>query len=349
MEALKSGFRAVVCIATLAIAACDQPRSEAYSPEAEINFRPVTAVVTPAEMATKISGIATLLSPDPLTQLNAEIRAAEIALGFSKRTVDRFKGTTSLGEHRLDNAERQAATDATQVALLELKLRNSWGESAPFLAAGKRQNLVDELSSGKTTLVRLDFPRSDERGPKNVRIVALGGGEETPVTTVWPAPSGSLAMPGTSFFGIMATGPGLRPGDRAKVNAERSATTAGVIVPASAVVVFAGDSWCYIEGKPGEFERRRITLTTPVADGYITNEFAPGTKVVVEGASALLSREADPASFDDDDDDDRGDDAGSRAKPAARDKMPAQEQDGTKDDHGSPLASSDANSNSDPD
>jgi hypothetical protein len=58
MEALRSGFRAVVCIATLAIAACDQPRSEAYSPEAEINFRPVTAVVTPAEMATKISGIA---------------------------------------------------------------------------------------------------------------------------------------------------------------------------------------------------------------------------------------------------------------------------------------------------
>jgi hypothetical protein len=345
MEALKAVLHAFAYLAMLALGACDEPRSEAYSPERESNFKPVTAAVVSAEAATKITGIATLLSPDPLTQLNAEIRAAEIALGFSRRTVERFKGTTSLGEHRLDNAERQAATDATQVALLELKLRNSWGDAAPFLAAENRQKLVDELSSGKTTLVRLDFPRSDERDPKNVRIAALGGGEETPVTTVWPAPSGNLAMPGTSFFGIMATGPGLRPGDRAKVNAERSATTAGVIVPASAVVVFAGDSWCYVEDEPGEFERRRITLTTPVADGYVTRDFAAGTKVVVEGASVLLSREADPAAFDDDDDDGGRDDDRPRAKRPAAEKQPAADKEHGADDDdnapGPPLASSD--------
>ncbi len=331
MEAIKVRLRLFACATLLGLGACDEPRSEAYSPEEGNNFKPVTATVVPAEMATKITGIATLLSPDPLTQLNAEIRAAEIALGFSRRTVERFKGTTSLGEHRLDNAERQAATDATQVALLELKLRNSWGEEAPFLAAENRQKLVDELSSGKTTLVRLDFPRSDERDPKNVRIVALGGGEETALTSVWPAPSGNLAMPGTSFFGIMPTGPGLRPGDRAKVNAERSTTTAGVIVPASAVVVSAGESWCYVEKEPGEFERKRITLSTPVADGYITKEFTPGTKVVVEGASALLSREADPSAFDDDDDD-----APRGKKPERKKKEESEHQ-----ENGPPLASSD--------
>lgn len=333
MEARKISLRCLAVVALLGLGACDEPRSEAYSPEHESNFKPVAVPVVSAEMATKITGIATLLSPDPLTQLNAEIQAAEIALGFSQRTVQRFKGTTSLGEHRLDNAERQAATDATQVALLELKLRNTWGDDAPFLAAASRQQLVDELSSGKTTLVRLDFPRSDERSPKNVRIVALGGGEEMSVTSVWPAPSGNLAMPGTSFFGIMSTGPGLRPGDRAKVNAERSAATAGVIVPSSAVVVFAGDSWCYVEDEPGEYERKRITLTTPVADGYVTKEFAPGTKIVVEGASALLSREADPTSFDDDDDD--GGDNPKKQAPA-KNKQESEEK-----DHDKPLASSD--------
>jgi hypothetical protein len=317
-------MRLFALIMLLALGGCDEPRSEAYSPERERNFTPVTAELKPAEMAQKIDGIATLLSPDALTQLNAEIRAAEIAAAFSNRTVLRFKGTQSLGVHRLDNAERQAATDATQVALLELRIRNAWGEGAPFLAAANRQSLVDELSSGKTTLVRLDFPRSVERDPKNVRIAPLAGGDETPVTTVWPAPSGNLAMPGTSFFGIMPTGPGLRPGDRAKITAERSAPTAGVIVPASAVVVFAGDSWCYVEKAPGEFERKQVSLATPVTDGYLTKDFGAGTKVVVQGASALLSREVEPGSPDEDDDD--GDERPRAKKDAPKPQQEAPDQ-----------------------
>lgn len=321
-----------LAIGPLALGACDEPRSEAYSAEQESNFTPVSAALQPAEAAQKINGIATLISPDVLTQLNAEIRAAEIAFAFSQRTVERFKGTTSLGEHRLDNAERQAATDGTQVALLELRLRNAWGETAPFLAAANRQRLVDELSSGKTTLVRLDFPRSVERDAKNVRITPLGGGEQIAVDEVWPAPSGNLAMPGTSFFGIMPTGPGLRPGDRAKVTAERNAPASGVIVPAAAVVVHAGDSWCYVETKPGAYERKRVSLATPVADGYLTDDFAAGTKVVIQGASALLSREAEPGSFDDDDD---GGDERPRAKP--------DEEHGTeREHHTAPIASSDS-------
>lgn len=334
MKGRKSISRRAAFIILLALGGCDKPRSEAYTPERESTFKPVTAELVPASSAQKIEGIATLISPDPLTELNAEIRAAEIAAAFSQRTVERFKGTTTLGEHRLDNAERQAETDATQVSLLELKLRNAWGDTAPFLKRDKRQQLVDELSSGKTALVRLDFPRSIERDPKNVRITPLGGGEDTPLTAVWPAPSGNLAMPGTSFFGLMPTGPGLRPGDRAKITAERSAPTAGVIVPSSAVVVFEGDSWCYVENKDGQFERKHVSLGTPVAEGYLTSEFSAGTKVVVRGASALLSREAGPGAVDDDDDD-----AGERKKETA----PATKKEGADAQQANkPVASSDA-------
>jgi hypothetical protein len=216
--------------------------------------------------------------------------------------LDRYKGIRSLGEQRVDNAERQASTDATQVALLKLRLRNAWGDSAPFLAPANRDQLVDELASGKTTIVRLDFPRSVDRDLRNVRIAPLGGGEEIPVSRIWQAPSGNLAMPGSSFFGLMPAGPGLRPGDRAKITAERSAPLAGVVVPTSAVVVFAGESWCFVEKQAGQFERQQVSLATPVDGGYLTSNFAAGTKVVVRGASVLLSREADPGSFDDDDD-----------------------------------------------
>ncbi len=100
----------------------------------------------------------------------------------------------------------------------------------------------------------------------------------------------------------MPAGPGLRPGDRAKITAERSAPLVGVVVPASAVVVFAGESWCYVEKQPGQFQRQQVSLSTPVEAGYLTDNFAAGTKVVVHGASVLLSREAEPGSSDDDDD-----------------------------------------------
>ncbi|MDP1908106.1 MAG: hypothetical protein Q8K85_07390, partial [Hyphomicrobium sp.] len=100
----------------LALAACDEPRSAAYSPERGNSFEPVAVELRSAELAQKIDGIATLVSPDSLTLLNAEIRAAEIASGFSQRSLDRYKGVRTLGEQRVDNAERQASTDATQVA-----------------------------------------------------------------------------------------------------------------------------------------------------------------------------------------------------------------------------------------
>lgn len=307
-------------IVLLALAACDDPRSEAHAEaEDETRYTPTAVAVVPAEHAQKLDGIATLISPDTLAQLNADIRSAEISASFSKRAYDRYKVTKSLPEHFVDNAARQAQTDQTQVALLDLKLRNTWGEGAPFLAAEERARLVNELSSGKTTLVRLDFPRAVERDPRKVQVAPLSGGEVTPVSMVWPAPSGNLAMPGTSFFALMPTGPGLRPGDRAKVTAEGSATTSGVVVPASAVVVHAGQSWCYVETAPGQFERRPLSLAMPVADGYVVADLAAGTKVVNKGASVLLAREADPAAGDDDDDDgDEGDERPARkAAPAA--------------------------------
>lgn len=267
-----------------------------------IHYTPVSIAVEAAERAERIDGIATLVSPDTLAQLNADMRTAEISARFSQRAFQRYKVTKSLPEHFVDNAERQAATDQNQVVLLDLKLRNTWGDQAPFLDAERRQTLVAELSRGTTTLVRLDFPQALDRDLKNVSVVPLGGGEATTVTAIWPAPSGSVAMPGTAFFALMPSGPGLRPGDRAKVTAEASSALKGVVVPASAIVVYEGASWCYVETATGKFERKAVSLSNPVTDGYLVQDLEAGTKVVARGASVLLSREAEPV-FDDDDDD----------------------------------------------
>jgi hypothetical protein len=75
-----------------------------------------------------------------------------------------------------------------------------------------------------------------------------------------------------------------------------------VIIPSAAVVVYGGKSWCYVETRPRKYERKLVSLDTPVDDGFlVTSGFDPGTRVVVKGASVLLAREATPASLVDDD------------------------------------------------
>jgi hypothetical protein len=146
----------------------------------------------------------------------------------------------------------------------------------------------------------MDFPQASGARPLNVRIIPLGGGPATAIDTIWIAPSGNQAMPGVSYFGLIASGPGLRAGDRAKLTAE-TATRSGVVIPSASIVVSESRTWCYVEAAPEKFERRAVPLDIPVADGYLVETgFEPGTKVVIYGASTLLAREAEPANDDED-------------------------------------------------
>jgi hypothetical protein len=113
----------------------------------------------------------------------------------------------------------------------------------------------------------------------------------------------------------------------------------GVIIPNSAIVVFAGQSWCFIETSPKKFERRAVALDLPIADGFLVNSgFSAGQRVVVRGASLLLSREAGPS----EDDDDEGN-AKKSTEPAI-DRKPATPS-GDDKNKNAPVASSEGNNN----
>ncbi len=297
-------FGIAVCFV---LGACEAPQSEEAAKPGEAAKPPPAVVRTvalePASGTQTTHGVANVLNPDPLVQLDADMRAAAIAAEYSKGQAERFRSTTALSRQSVDNAERQAALEASQVSLLEARLRQTWGEDAPFVRPEERQRILATLTSGAEALVRLDFPHAGADGLRNVRVSPLAGGAATSVTKFWVAPSGNLTMPGSSYFALVPAGPGLRPGDRARLTADIGAERMGVIIPSSAIVVFASQSWCYVETGPQEFKREPVSLEFPLTDGYLVAEgFAPGTKVVVRGASTLLSREAAPNFVGDDDD-----------------------------------------------
>lgn len=316
--------RFCVVLALCVLGGCDAPVAE-HADTGEGAGAPVAVVKTeplaPAEIARKVDGVAAILDPDALLQLDADLRSAAIASEFSKSQLNRAETllhtSVAVSKQTYENAVRQADSDVTRLHLLQFRLRQVWGEDAPFLSTESRRILVGELSAGTRALVRIDFADSYSSAPRNIKVSPLSGGVGTPVETVWAAPAGNQSMPGVSYFGLIPAGPGLRHGDRARVMADAAFERAGLIVPSSAIVVYASEAWCFVETADQQFERRPVPLDYPVENGYlVTAGFEPGNKVVVRGASTLLSRELAP-SFEGEDDDDDGDRKPKPEKPSA--------------------------------
>lgn len=313
--------RLTVLIGTVFLAGCNAPHSEEAEDNDAADPPPpvvVTAALAASKDAEKLEGVATVLNPDPLLQLDADIRSAMVAADFSRGQLARFRTSTLLSKQMLANAVRQEGLDASQLKLLQARLRQTWGDQAPFLSVDARQSLMGEISAGTRAIVRFDFPGLTGGKPNNVRVIALSGRTETKVDPIWVAPSGNLAMPGVSFFGLIPAGPGLRAGDRARVVADNPTQHPGVVIPNAAIVVYASKSWCYVENAQHTYERKVVSLENPVEDGFLVHSgFAPGDHVVVRGASTLLAREAEPGSLDDDDDDGPSEPTPVKPKPAA--------------------------------
>lgn len=294
-----------VAVAGVCAAACDRPGSkpDREAPAAEVPPPAVkSAEVQLFKGGLSIEGVATVLSPDALIQLDSEIKAAEIALEFSKGQFERYKQTKSLSQQTIAVAEKQALTDETQLKLLQNRLAPAWGQGAPFSAPAARALLIRELAEGTKVLVRLDFPETPPASPRNARVLALQGGPARPVLNMWEAPSGNQSLPGTSYFALIESAPALKPGDRARLIADRDESATGTVIPSAAIVVYSGQAWCYVETGPDKYERRTVSLEHPVEDGFLVREgFPAGTHVVVKGASLLLAREAGPGDLDDDD------------------------------------------------
>ncbi len=65
-----------------------------------------------------------------------------------------------------------------------------------------------------------------------------------------------------------------------------------VMVPDSAVVWLGGRAWIYVEEKDTErFVRRPVSVDHRTREGFVTDQFAAGDRVVVQGAQLLLSEE----------------------------------------------------------
>ncbi len=263
--------------------------------------------VEPAPAATdaaEVEGFGVVLTHDAIAQAVAELDTATAAVRQSRAVVARTQqladGPGADSAEAGELAERQAAADAAALALARRKLTALLGDAAPAVD-GDAHPLLEALARGERKLARITFPTGLAGGvPREVALAGLGTARDsarTAAARVWAAPA-DPQVPGDAIFAVVA---GRAIAEGAHVLAWASApgthATAGAWIPAAAVIMHDGRYWCFVERKPGTFERVGIDLSRPRRDGYFIAEgLAAGDRVVVRGAGLLLAREVDPGS-----------------------------------------------------
>lgn len=264
-----------------------------------------TVPVRTAAFQRQVTGYGVVTSLDTIAQSDADYMTAAAAAAQSGAAAARARslGTgeeAAVSREVVEAAQSKAAADAAALALAKRKADAAFGIHAPWHNEAERNQLMGELSSGKTVLVRVTFPLGALPGamPPKIAIARLGGdGQGWTSTRIWEAPA-DPALPGRGFY-LLVGGSDLAQNEHVFASVPVGQTQNGLWVPASALVMGDGANWIYLENADNHFLRSPVDTSKPLNDGYFVpanGDLAAGKKVVTQGAGLLLSRETNPSS-----------------------------------------------------
>ena len=239
-----------------------------------------TAPLAAALLSPDVSGLGTVVDPQPLFQRLSDLDVATAALDASAAALRRaerlFADNGNASEQEVESARSQQRQNAARVALLRRQLLSEWGGplGGPDAAA-----LAEALAKGSTALLRIEL--------------------QIPTTTFFEPVAASLVLPGTDRVVVLNkpwTAPSanpLRPGLRGTVKLTRNAAAlVGISVPVAAVVYADSAAWVYVARAGGRYDRVAMDLSRPQGDGYFTDkDLKAGDQVVVKGAGLLIAEE----------------------------------------------------------
>ena len=241
-----------------------------------------------------------VLDPAPLVALATEIAAAQTALTSSEREFKRTKALHDQGENASAQAveltEAAVLRDRVQLLSAKSKLAATWGKT--LAAKADLAFLAEALASG-WAFVRLDLPAGEApaAAPVAARVGALTDESMlAEVELLGAAPAADAQMQGAGFLALWREHP-LPPGTVLRATITLPGEPQKLLtLPRAAFVRHEGSAWVYVQTESGSYERRRVDLARPLADGFaLTGGVAETDKVVIVGAQQLLSMEMQAA------------------------------------------------------
>jgi hypothetical protein len=255
---------------------------------------------------------ATVLSAQELIDLRnsylaatAKMQKTRLSVDVSQKEYDRlhalYQDNQNTSQRSLQAAEATLRSNEVDVQAAEQELRfvegtarQRWGDVvATWLSKGSPH--FDPLFQQSGFLIQVTLPANERVSPEQSVTLETSPGELVPAEFVSRFPRVDPRIQGLSLLYLTTSRDGLSPGMNLTARLPVGARASGVVVQESAVVWWQGKGWAYVQVDRNVFVRREVPTQLAVPKGwFVARGFAPGEKVVVTGAQALLSAELRP-------------------------------------------------------
>jgi len=253
-----------------------------------------------------------------------EVEAAAAAVATAQKALERLRTLNAANQAASDQAVEEAAGRLAGLRAQEQAARTTletWehllatplaplapvpltvpmaGEVVEVMASpGEQVEAGAELlrvSDPAVLLARVLWPGEAAPGepPREAQVAAAGDpAQQYAATVLGPAASSSPSLAGAWLLRIeLPETAALRPGTRVVATLPLPGPAVeGFELPAAALLLHAGQTWCYVEVESGRFLRRALTLQRVRDSLLVTSGLDATDRVVTRGAALLLSQE----------------------------------------------------------
>jgi hypothetical protein len=273
---MKNNFVLLLALA-FALAGCSKPSAEKTAEPAADKTESKSGVTMDAETQARIG--LKIESPIP-TQWQSEIHA-------TGRVLDPLQFIAAVAELETSRATGSALAQKSVSA----KFAADWG--AKLAAQANVMALAESWQAGGMSLVKLSLPTGSIAPASSETAELFTFRNETNAVAAEFLDDlqidSATQMPVLLYSVKQKLAAGLAVTARIKISGE---PTGGVTVPAIAIVRHEGTAWAYVQTQTNQFSRVEISLDCPADRGWFVKEkITTNSRVVVEGAQALLSAE----------------------------------------------------------
>lgn len=271
-----------------------------------------TAVLQATRQTRQTQATASVLDPQPLLALAAQLQAAHSnarataiaahsARVEAKRTAALYHDGENASLQQLQATAAVAAQAQAQQQIAQARevaarssARAQWGSSLAALLARGPQAL-NAYAEGQRALLAVVLPAGLLTPPGDTIALSLPDRRSLSARLIGASPRADAVVQGATFF-YRADGATLRTGQRLTATVPLGgAAQNGVTVPAAAVIWYAGQPWAYVETAAGHYQRHPLSVDARNAGGWFEpTGFRAGVRVVVRGGELLLSQELLP-------------------------------------------------------
>ncbi len=267
------------------------------SPDLQQRLGVKTVPLKAERRKSQVDAFAKVLDPEPLVQLDSDLRtavaAAEASGAEAKRSEALHGAGAAVSAKDAEAAQAQARSDALHLAMLRRRIGLEWGPGLVRMSEAERGRLVEALVAGKAALVHVDTPsNAGQAGARTVKIDV--GDDSVPGRVLGPARAAEPRLQSSGLI-VEVTGPSavlLSVGLTQSAHIDTSSALQGIGLPRTAIIRYRGAVWAFVSHDGNRFERRLVENALPEEAGlFVPAGFAPGEQVVVQGAGGLFAAE----------------------------------------------------------